>query len=479
MCGCPGATNKSNTPPRRTFCSLKAALLCRSGPLPAFGGTSRMRPIRRPASLMPPPGPGGGARHSVRPDSHAETSPIRLVLGRHGAHRVTRPTPGALLSEVNQPAALWLDGDWLVWLPRLCRLEVLYLRSHEPRLAPVQTQRLPVDLEAHFCLLWCPTGQRNEGLAGLDVSRRQDVRPAGANRTIRLPPAHHPGSSDAELIPYLPDGARIGAGPRQPGGHAEEHPAPAVAAILEHVAHEPEGNAAALDEPLLGRHRVVFEALAEPEPVHVREELGVLIGRPLREERVRVQVNQATGPRAVDPLAHAQEDRPVVGPAIAVAPVDWNIAGEPVDALDVKVIPARRAAGEDRGVRNSAFHHGVPGRRVVAAQVFAQPREPAARAVRQHFIAQAAQGPQLGQMRGQFADGVIDLHLLASRLIRVTELAQLVHRQEWIVDERVRYRGVVEVDNVYVWRDVVRAVPIALAEMRCGLERLHRRNENG
>ncbi len=82
-------------------------------------------------------------------------------------------------------------------------------------------------------------------------------------------------------------------------------------------------------------------------------------------------------------------------------------------------------------------------------------------------------------MGGQLADGVVDLHLAPGRLVRAAELAQLVHGEEGIVNERVGRSGMVDVDDVDPIGRRGRAVPVALAEMSCWVERLYGRDEQG
>ena len=140
----------------------------------------------------------------------------------------------------------------------------------------VEAERLPVDVQRHVHGIRGPAGDRQQGLSVSGIGGDEDIAPAGGDGRVRHPPADHLRVLDAEAVPLLPDGAGI-AGPGEAVGHAEEHAAPGIAAALEHLAHEAEGNAGDLDQPVVGR-RVVVEVLPEPEAVDEGEVLEVEVG---------------------------------------------------------------------------------------------------------------------------------------------------------------------------------------------------------
>ena len=128
----------------------------------------------------------------------------------------------------------------------------------------------------------------------------------------------------------------------------------------------------------------------------------------------------------------------------------------------------------------------VPLWRVSRHQMFPAPGKSAAVSAPQNLVTQAADGPYLGYSAGQLTQGVIQFHLASLPVPFPGELLHLVHGEERIVDERIVFIGVVDVDNPHTGLHVLvrgdglaAVVVIAVGELSFQVYRFHRCDEQG
>ena len=158
-----------------------------------------------------------------------------------------------------------------------------------------------------------------------------------------------------------------------------------------------------------------------------------------------MEVDEGAGAVAVENLADALHGRPVEGHVVEVEAVDADVPREPVEALDVIVVPARHAAVDDGRVLQLGHE---PGGDIVGAEVLLEPREAATGAGREDLVAEAAEGEEFGGAVGELADRVVDLDL-ESTAVSVLDVGFHGRGPEKrVVDVGVDFGGVVDVDDV-------------------------------
>ena len=110
-----------------------------------------------------------------------------------------------------------------------------------------------------------------------------------------------------------------------------------------------------------------------------------------------------------------------------------DVPDQPVQALEIIVVPAGHAAVDDGRVLELGDE---PGGDVVGAEVLLEPGEAAAGAGREDLVAQAAQGEELRGPVRELPDGVVDLDLEAAGVGVVDVCLHLAGAKERIVDDR-------------------------------------------
>src|SRR5512140_2745772 len=359
--------------------------------------------LRGPAAffpdIIPPDSPGRP------PDIHTMEKGVSL--------QPQLRRPASPLRQDEQPALAGLDADRIARLELRRVLELVNGRGAKDGLLRVDPQLLPIDREPDVDRVLGPAGQGDEDrgpvpfpVAAPDVARRQDIAVPGLDRGLFDPPADHLAFGDAEIVPDFPERPRV-PGPGKAGRHAENHSPPGIAAILEHLAHQSEGNARRLDEPVVRAAAVVVEIFAEPEAVEEGEVLEIEVGG--RGEAVAdvvlvgaVEVDESPGPVPVEDLADALHGRPVESDVVEIEAVDADVPGQPIEPFDIVIVPARHAAVDERRVLELGHE---PGGDVVAPQVLLEPGIAAAGPRREDLVTQAAQREKLGRVVGKLADG--------------------------------------------------------------------------
>ena len=196
-----------------------------------------------------------------------------------------------------------------------------------------------------------------------------------------------------------------------------------------------------------------------------------------------MEVDETAGPVTVQHLAHALEGHAVESDIIQIQAVDFHVLQQPGQPFHIVVIPAGGPTHGDRGIRGSVGQEREPPGGIVRHQVFAQPSEPAPPAIGQNLMPQAPQGPHFHGVVAQLPHGIVDLdfHLVFVPLL--DELPHTVHGAERVIDVRVHFVGMMDVDDIGpgvedVLIDLDR-VMVALPEMGGGVEGFDRGDQKG
>eukprot|EP00965_Chrysotila_dentata_P131259 4339156-Pleurochrysis_carterae.AAC.2 len=186
------------------------------------------------------------------------------------------------------------------------------------------------------------------------------------------------------------------------------------------------------------RRRIELCSFTEPDGVEVGVEFDVGQVRVAVARGVKVELEVGFVERR-ERLAQPAHDRELVRRAVEVDAVNVQVAHEPQDAFDPVVVPARREGGRDhRRVDLAVGQRLVPRRRVVVAQVLAQPHVAlCAWRADEDLAAQRRQRPQLSRRARQLAHRVVELHLGAAR-VRLAHVGfERLKREERVVDVRL------------------------------------------
>jgi hypothetical protein len=158
-----------------------------------------------------------------------------------------------------------------------------------------------------------------------------------------------------------------------------------------------------------------------------------------------VKINQPSGTVGFKHFTHPFHRHPVEGYIINVKAVYADIFCQPGQAFNIVIVPARHAAIDNGRILELG---NKPAGDIAGVKMLLQPGIAATLTSGKDLLIEALQGEELARPVGEFPNGVInfDLQTLAVSFVKIS--FHLLRAKERIVDKRINFGRMVDIDDI-------------------------------